>query len=270
MLQRVITRKVILLSAFLALGAGIFIFSQINGFPKNKPVSNKYPAALTGTGSGLVGYWKFDEGSGTVAADSSGNANNGTLLNGPAWTQGKINGALSFDGSDDYVNMGNASALRFENTNPFTLSAWYKFNVTSFGAGDDQGLIAKENTGGSLPGYKLAIEADAANDPWSFIMRDINSRRLEVQFPRPNNTDWHYISVIYDGSSNASGVSVYIDGMSQPKTVITNTLSVSIANSSPFLVGQFFGDYFDGSIDEVRVYNRALTEAEVKALYESR
>ncbi|OGD30828.1 hypothetical protein A2833_01375 [Candidatus Azambacteria bacterium RIFCSPHIGHO2_01_FULL_44_55] len=267
MLQRVITRKVILLSAFLALGAGIFIFSQINGFPKNKPVSNKYPAALTGTGSGLVGYWKFDEGSGTVAADSSGNANNGTLLNGPAWTQGKINGALSFDGSDDYVNMGNASALRFENTNPFTLSAWYKFNVTSFGAGDDQGLIAKENTGGSLPGYKLAIEADAANDPWSFIMRDINSRRLEVQFPRPNNTDWHYISVIYDGSSNASGVSVYIDGMSQPKTVITNTLSVSIANSSPFLVGQFFGDYFDGSIDEVRVYNRALSVVEITEIF---
>ena len=99
MFRQITTRKFILFFAFLVLSVGFFVFSQINGFSKIKPVSNKYPAALTGIGSGLVGYWKFDEGSGTTAADLSGSGNNGTLVNGPSWTQGQVNGALSFDGS---------------------------------------------------------------------------------------------------------------------------------------------------------------------------
>jgi hypothetical protein len=57
--------------------------------------------------SGLVGHWTFNEGSGTVAGDSSGLWNTGTLINGPVWSTGKIGGALDFDGSDDYISTGN-------------------------------------------------------------------------------------------------------------------------------------------------------------------
>src|SRR6266498_470903 len=54
--------------------------------------------------NGLVGYWSFDDGTGTIAGDSSGNDNTATLINGPIWTSGEIGGALSFDGVDDYVS----------------------------------------------------------------------------------------------------------------------------------------------------------------------
>ena len=57
--------------------------------------------------NGLVGWWKFDETSGTVAYDSSGNGNHGTLTNGPTWTDGKIGGAINFDGINDYINLAN-------------------------------------------------------------------------------------------------------------------------------------------------------------------
>src|SRR5262245_13005486 len=68
--------------------------------------------------NGLIGYWSFNEGSGTFASDSSGNGNNGTLVNGPIWTSGEIAGALSFDGVDDYVSF----ASQAQST--ISISAW--------------------------------------------------------------------------------------------------------------------------------------------------
>ena len=75
---------------------------------------------------GLVGWWKFDEGSGTVAYDSSGNGHDGNLTNGPSWTTGKIGGALSFDGVDDYVEIKNYYGISAND--PRTASAWLKSN----------------------------------------------------------------------------------------------------------------------------------------------
>src|SRR5450759_5412343 len=89
---------------------------------------------------GLVGYWKFDEGTGTNATDSSGMGNNGTLTNGPTWTTGKVGGALSFDGTDDYVNVPDNPSLDMSGN--LTIEFWHKWNVfkdygASVGKGDD-------------------------------------------------------------------------------------------------------------------------------------
>ena len=73
--------------------------------------------------NGLVGWWKFDEGSGTVAYDSSGNGNNGNLTNGPTWTTGKIGGALSFDGENDYVDVPSIQSV---NGGGVTFAVWIK------------------------------------------------------------------------------------------------------------------------------------------------
>ena len=72
--------------------------------------------------SGLVAYWKFDEGSGTSVADSSGNGNTGTLINGPQWTAGRLGNALFFDGIDDNVTVPDSASLDLSSA--FTLSAW--------------------------------------------------------------------------------------------------------------------------------------------------
>src|SRR4030042_5737253 len=73
--------------------------------------------------TGLVGYWNFDATSGTTALDSSGSNNTGTLINGPTWTTGKIDNALSFDGVDDYVSISGNSDLV---SNQGTIGFWYK------------------------------------------------------------------------------------------------------------------------------------------------
>jgi len=74
---------------------------------------------------GLVGYWNFDQGSGTTASDSSGYNNHGTIY-GASWTSGKVGGALSFDGLDDYVDCGNSETL--DPTQEATVEAWVNFN----------------------------------------------------------------------------------------------------------------------------------------------
>jgi len=78
---------------------------------------------------GLVAYWKFDEGNGTTASDSSGNGNTGTLINGPLWTAGKVGNALYFDGIDDIVTVANSNSLGLSSA--FTLSAWVNPSSTS-------------------------------------------------------------------------------------------------------------------------------------------
>ncbi|MBU6320943.1 hypothetical protein KGO04_00145 [Patescibacteria group bacterium] len=80
---------------------------------------------------GLVGYWNFDEGSGTVAHDRSGQGNNGTLVNAPTWVKGKVNGALSFNGTNQCVDAGNASSLNVSAATGMAACAWLYLNSYS-------------------------------------------------------------------------------------------------------------------------------------------
>ena len=98
------------------LSLGICIFLLANG------LTTGYVAAQLE--NGLIGYWSFDEGRGTTASDSSGNGNDGTLVNGPIWTSGEIAGALSFDGVDDYVSF----ASQAQST--ISISAWVYAQAT--------------------------------------------------------------------------------------------------------------------------------------------
>ena len=89
--------------------------------------------------SGLVAYWKFDEGSGTTVADSSGNGNTGTLVNGPLWTAGRVGNALFFDGIDDNVTVPDSTSLDLSSS--FTLSAWV--NPDRLRQSDFRSILAK-------------------------------------------------------------------------------------------------------------------------------
>jgi hypothetical protein len=97
----------------------------------------------------LVGWWKLDETSGTVAADSSGNGNNGTVNGTATWVAGTINGALQFDGSSTWVDCGNGASLNL--TDAVTIVAWIKLNFT----GADKKIAGnQDNVGG---GYKMGV-----------------------------------------------------------------------------------------------------------------
>jgi hypothetical protein len=198
-------------------------------------------------GSGLVGYWKLNDGFGTTAADSSGNGNSGTLINGPLWTPGKVGAALSFDGVDDYVDLNNSPSLN--PSTQITLAAW--INTSTIGV--SQEIIAKNN--GLNPQYYLHVQAGGK------IRFGIGSTSLYGTPTLAVNT-WYFIAGSYDGSQ----MTVYINGLPVGATAQTGAMSNNGVNAR---IGtrQFSSTLpFQGIIDEVRIYDRGLSQTEIQAL----
>ena len=207
--------------------------------------------------TGLKGYWKFDEGSGTAAADSSGSGNNGTLTNGPTWTTGKINGALSFDGVDDYVSVANNSSLNFGAAD-FTITAWIKTTNASLG----QSIVSHFNS------------SDYAGFDFAFSTGDTNCVAGKICFWDGTNwtsvtsgiasSQYTHVAAVRSGTS----MTFYVNGAGTG----TTTVSASIpASTNTFNIGQSGQPAsprtFSGTIDDVRVYNRALSASDVLTLY---
>jgi hypothetical protein len=210
---------------------------------------------------GLVGWWKFDETDGNIAYDSSGNGNDGNLTNGPTWIDGKIGGALSFDGVDDKVVLTDQS---YPTGNHASLSFW------AYGGED-------------LP-----------NQNQVFVSRDsLNNTLLSVHLTWVNQTgDESYVVFWYIGNSsdtnriNRSGASVDFTGSWRHWSLTKNHLTgemIIFKDGSAFHrdsnklqpsaeasdVEYFWvGVGYHGLLDDIRIYDRALSAVEVKALYE--
>ena len=208
--------------------------------------------------TGLVGHWKFDETSGTTAADSSGSNNTGTLTNGPAWTTGKIGGTVSFDGVDDYINIGNPVSLQL--TGSMTISAWINGDI--FGTND---IISKK--GGSTDrGWEFLV--DFSPKKFAIAIADINN----IVIDRRSNTtplagQWYHVTGVYNAA--AQSLDMYVNGALDNGT-LTGTVPSSQRNSTrDVTIGRRPGaaNRWDGLMDDVRVYNRALTAADIQALY---
>ena len=211
--------------------------------------------------TGLVGFWKFDEGSGTNAADASGNSNHGTLLNGPLWSAGKLGPGLSFDGVDDRVDVAHSPVL---NAYPLTVAAWFKTGSTSGTRG-----IVNKYVAASSNGYNLFLNN---GNLCAWFLRDGSNKVHDgtdctfnvVGF---NDNQWHQAVFVVD----ASGGKLYVDGVQKGSLgwsgapgPVTSTEPVHVA----FYPGAFGGAaYWIGAIDEVRLYQRALGPSEVLELF---
>jgi hypothetical protein len=200
----------------------------------------------------LVGYWKFDEGSGTIAYDSSGNGNDGTIQGDPQWVAGKIAGALQFDGTDDYVEVPDSPSLDI--TDAITIAAWVFREADS---GTWERIVAKSDS--SLYDYWLQV---TSGDSIGGGFLDIggtahNSLDLATGVSIPLN-QWTHLVYVYDGTY-AKG---YVNGQLDKSDDIG---SFTIRTSTrPLWVGRLQNSYnFDGLIDEVRIYDRALTVPEI-------
>ncbi|MEO8426683.1 MAG: LamG-like jellyroll fold domain-containing protein, partial [Verrucomicrobiota bacterium] len=216
------------------------------------------PALTIGTvgDPSLVGHWKLDDGSGLTALDSSGNNNDGALLNGPVWATGTFGGALRFDGdntigSNDYVDLGNSASL-----NPpsqITLSAW----VNPATLANTVAIITKMGgDSSSLRQYLLRIQFDGR------VRFGVANTVLNGTAIVPVNT-WTLITGTYDGAQ----LKIYINGVldaSLNKTggMSNNGLNARIGGREPSPAPLTF----NGRLDDVRLYNRALTQTEVQAL----
>lgn len=209
--------------------------------------------------TGLVAHWKLDDGNGTTAVDLVG-ANNGTLTNGPLWATGPLQGGLEFDGVNDYVEVPDSAGLDITST--ITLAAWIK--PDAFRSWDP--LISK----------------GTATTPYAMQLWHDGSLRFSTNVSSPSgaigggewisNTkmtagEWYHVAVTYDGTA----VRFFINGVQDTNVVTTqlvfgtNDESLTLGGYLPGLEGD---ELFDGVMDDVRVYNTALSTAEIKALFD--
>lgn len=205
--------------------------------------------------SGLVGYWNFNEGTGSSAFDSSGNSNTGTLTNNPTWTTGKLGGALQFDGVDDKVVVGDVSSLDLSG-NALTLSAWIYTDGTD--TKQFPYIMGKVNTNNNYVMY-------LSNTAMSATM-GLNTGALtncaKTSFA---HNQWNLVTTTYDGAN----ISIYVNGALKGTCAKTGNI---VPNNDPFIIGDKGNgsnnpNPFKGKIDDVRVYNTALSASEVLALY---
>lgn len=217
--------------------------------------------------NGLVGHWKFDEATGMIVYDSSGNSNHGSIITGTSSINrvaGKVGDAINFDGGDDYVELVNLSALNF-GTSSFSYGAWVK--AAAVGPSPNNRVISKRNgTGPSNIGYDLAV---GPTEGLRAELSDGSGEAIVELGSSINLNQWYFVMAVVDKSTNQ--FQLFIDGK-QVSSVINNEGSLS--NSFPLTfsrisTGAGGGEYFNGLIDDIRIYNRALSAAEVKSLYES-
>jgi prepilin-type N-terminal cleavage/methylation domain-containing protein len=224
---------------------------------------------------GLVGWWTFDEGTGTTTKDLSGNGNNGTLLDAsstnadgntpPQWTTGKVGDALSFDGVDDYVNVENPSSgvLDF-GTSSFSYSMWVNFDVGGDVIGSWQLPFWK---GGSSYGYAgYDFEFSESSNRLDANISDGSGGYAKASYSYNfRDGTWHYIVAVVDRASNT--ITLFVDAIQRGQTTISTAFG-SVSNSYSLIIGSPSFP-FDGFVDEVRVYNRALSDSEIKVLYDA-
>ncbi len=214
--------------------------------------------------NGLLGYWSFNgpEVSGVTVTDKSGNGNTGTLTNGAKLVPGPIGQGISLDGSNDYVSIPHNAALK--PSTYITLEAWVKPNAGSLAAlrevyrkedGTDRHLLSFQapancNGGGGTGGcISFGISTGGA-----YVELDVNIAAADWE------SDWHHLVAVYDGSNKY----IYRDGVSIGSAGATGALGTSGTASS--YIGSLDGgaEFFLGSIDEVRVYDRALAVGEIQ------
>jgi hypothetical protein len=198
---------------------------------------------------GLVGAWAFDEGAGATTADASGNGNVGTL-SGAAWAaQGLYGSALSFNGGSMVRVPGSAS---LNVTSAMTLSAWVQPTVNQSGF---RTILQREP-------YAYFLNASNHHAPLLPSGGGVFGGGVVWETgPTPNAVGaWTHVALTYDGSSIRvfqNGVQVGIAAASG--AIETNSNPLSIGGNAPY------GEFFTGLIDDVRVYNRALTPQDIQA-----
>jgi hypothetical protein len=203
--------------------------------------------------SGLVAAYGFDEGTGSATQDVSGNGLTGTI-SGAIWTtQGRFGPALTFDGVNDWVTVADAAPLDL--TTALTLEAWVY--PTASGGGAWRNVLIKEQAAGEV--YNLYSKANT-NVPAVYVAPEgggaLDARGKSAV---PLNT-WTHLAATYDGTT----LRLFVNGTQAATRALTGSL---ITSAGALRIGgnSLWGEFFKGRIDEIRIYNRALSVAEIQA-----
>jgi hypothetical protein len=221
-----------------------------------QPWPNSAPGAGAYVSNGLVEWNKFNDGSGTIAADSSGNSNALPLVGGPSWGSDY----LSFNGSTQYGDAG-SNQLSFLDLHDLTICAWINKTGSSF-----KGIIDKSyvQTGVGYGGWSLRVLAGNQLDWWVENGQDITDNGTETIAPG----QWTFVTVAWHYATTEADF--YLNGVLNSKVTKgaadeggSGPAHLEVGNMQNNLSG---GEYaFDGSMYDVGIYNRVLSAAEVES-----
>jgi hypothetical protein len=203
-----------------------------------------------------VGYWKFDEGSGNIAHDSSGNGNDGTIYK-STWVDGKVSKALGFNGIDSYVSVPDSSSLDIAG-NQICVVFWVKFDNPIDGASPYMKFYDKGNA------YNSAMR-ETGSIRFTFWVAGDSSANLDSSRTSWLAGMWYHIAEVYDGNV----MSIYVNGALDNSTPITGNMASTtypIALGAYTLGGQWF---LEGAMDEFKIHNYARTAEEILSDYAS-
>ena len=221
-------------------------------------------------GAEAVGIWKFEEQTGIIAKDTSGYGNDGTLQNGPSWTSASDCGlgfgrCLDFAGNGAAIIVTDKPGIDFSQS--FTITAWV--NLDRFGdpsassCGDKRAMIVRK--GANSPGTVEFGTRGAGSDDFNFLVRTSALSWVSRGFGKAPLNKWHHISLSYDGNSNT--IKAYLNGeitwSENVGALATSTGNISIGGGTPNCSSSFT----DGRIDEVGIYQQALTFSQIQYLY---
>jgi len=227
---------------------------------------------------GLVGCWLFNEGGGNIVCDLSGHGNHGTLGGGtatncPSWQPGRGGTALSFDGDNDFIDCGSSPSLCI--TGALTILLWINSSgLTGYpdGGNDDAGFVSKNKSSYKYFSssvdkiYELAI---LNNTLYFQIGNGSTCSSCSGDASSLIDSAWHQIVALWDGTTNTNGMKIYFDGV--VKYQATSSIS-SIQTSNDYLTisglgTDIYNPTFNGLIDAVFIWERALSAEEIWQLY---
>jgi hypothetical protein len=219
--------------------------------------------------NGLIGYWSFNETSGTTANDASATGNNGTLLGDATWAPGHIRGALSLDGQNGYVQVPSTPNLE-QISSAITICAWVKFsNNLAYNSGDMQDVVRKvtdlSNNPPPYSAYDLVVQ-DFGGGTFKARMgvtRASDSIRGTSDWGSAHSYgSWYHLVGVYDGSA----VRIYVNGVQESSAAFSGNL---LQTAQPLCIGRYgnVGEPVNGLIDDLRLYNRALSATEIQTLF---
>ena len=274
-------------------------FRVWNTIRTDAEILNTYDKCLTGTENGLVTLWHFEEGTGNTVTDLSGNGYNGTLQNmldtnwvtgyscepielvayypfngnandesgngnhgtpnGATLTTdrfGNTDSAYSFDGSTNYISIPDNPNINVQTGESFTISYWTKHNAQNNG----KYMISKYNGSiGVQPSYALGTGSNGDSYSWfEFTAGNGIENRGNIDL---NDTNWHNITTVF---KSGESVSIYVDGVLDIQHPATHSGSISNLTDLTIGCGANIAQFYNGKIDDIKIYKKALTEDEIK------
>ena len=212
--------------------------------------------------AGLLAHWKFDEGSGTSVADSSSNSNTGTLTNmtGNEWTTGPVDGALNFDGADDYILVNHDSSL--DATSALSVAFWIKTTNSQ------QHVVSKSLAHSGSDNFSFGLRIHSDGTPAIQISNGTDTPFLSSSQAITDGA-WHHVAYVFEKPTSK----FYIDGVDDAGTyesfdydlhITTEDVYIGASDTVNYNGGPY--NFLVGSLDDLRIYDSALTAAQIQAL----